>query len=47
MQWTSHISLKPRARDKPGPYDIALVEGSVTTPHEIERIKEIRQEQSF
>ncbi len=28
---------------KPGPYDIALVEGSVTTPHEIERIKEIRQ----
>jgi len=28
---------------KPGPYDIAIVEGSVTTPHEIERIKEIRQ----
>jgi len=29
---------------KPGPYDIAIVEGSVTTPHEIERIKEIRRE---
>ena len=29
---------------KPGPYDIALVEGSVTTQHEIERIKEIRGE---
>ena len=29
---------------KPGPYDIALVEGSVTTPHEIERIKEIRHQ---
>ncbi len=29
---------------RPGPYDIALVEGSVTTPHEIERIKEIRRQ---
>ena len=27
---------------KPGPYDIAIVEGSITTPHEIERIKEVR-----
>jgi coenzyme F420-reducing hydrogenase gamma subunit len=25
-----------------GPYDLALVEGSVTTPHDAERIKEIR-----
>jgi sulfhydrogenase subunit delta len=32
---------------KPGPYDIALVEGSVTTPHELERIREIRQEARF
>jgi len=32
---------------KPGPYDIALVEGSVTTPHEVERIKEIRQDAKF
>ena len=29
---------------KPGPYDIGIVEGSVTTPHEAERIKEVRQE---
>lgn len=26
-----------------GPYDISLVEGSITTPHDIERIKEIRK----
>ncbi|MGE5251715.1 MAG: oxidoreductase [Bacteroidota bacterium] len=26
----------------PGPYDLALVEGSVTTPHEVERIHQIR-----
>jgi sulfhydrogenase subunit delta len=29
---------------KPGPYDIGVVEGSITTPHEAERIKEVRQE---
>jgi sulfhydrogenase subunit delta len=29
---------------KPGPYDIALVEGSVTTEHEVDRIQEIRRE---
>lgn len=29
---------------RPGPYDIALVEGSVTTEHEAARIAEIRQE---
>jgi len=29
---------------KPGPYDIGIVEGSITTPHETERIKEVRQE---
>ncbi len=32
---------------RPGPYDIALVEGSVTTPHEIERIKEVRRQSKF
>ncbi|GAB5468034.1 MAG: oxidoreductase [Rhodospirillales bacterium] len=26
-----------------GPYDLSLVEGSVTTPHDAERIKQIRQ----
>ncbi len=25
-----------------GPYDISLVEGSITTPHEVERIKKVR-----
>jgi sulfhydrogenase subunit delta len=29
---------------KPGPYDIGIVEGSITTPHERERIKDVRQE---
>jgi sulfhydrogenase subunit delta len=29
---------------KPGPYDIGIVEGSITTPHEAERIKEVRAE---
>jgi sulfhydrogenase subunit delta len=29
---------------QPGPYDISIVEGSITTQHEIERIKEIRRE---
>ncbi|MGZ8687900.1 MAG: NADH-quinone oxidoreductase subunit B family protein [Gaiellaceae bacterium] len=27
-----------------GPYDISLVEGSVTTPHDVERIQEIREQ---
>ena len=27
-----------------GPYDISLVEGSVTTPHEIERIQQVRRQ---
>jgi len=27
----------------PGPYDVSLVEGSVTTPHDVERIKEVRE----
>ena len=36
--------LEARRRTMPGPYDIALVEGSVTTPHEVERIQEIRKQ---
>ncbi len=28
---------------QPGPYDISLVEGSITTPHDVERIHEIRK----
>lgn len=31
---TSHVA--------PGPYDVSLVEGSVTTPHDAERIKQVR-----
>lgn len=30
-----------------GPYDIGLVEGSITTPHDAERIREIRKSCSF
>jgi coenzyme F420-reducing hydrogenase gamma subunit len=30
-----------------GPYDVSLVEGSVTTPHDIERIKEVREQSAF
>ena len=36
--------LEARRSTLPGPYDIALVEGSVTTPHEVERIQEIRKQ---
>jgi len=36
--------LEARRHTLPGPYDIALVEGSVTTPHEVERIQEIRKQ---
>lgn len=31
----------------PGPYDLTLVEGSVTTPHDAERIQEVRRESEF
>lgn len=34
--------LEARRQVLPGPYDIGLVEGSVTTPEEVERIKEFR-----
>jgi coenzyme F420-reducing hydrogenase gamma subunit len=34
--------LEARRRVLPGPYDVVLVEGSVSTPHEAEYIKEIR-----
>lgn len=39
--------LEATSRVLPGPYDVALVEGSVTTPHEAERIQEIRREAGF
>ena len=36
--------LEATRAEKPAPYDIAIVEGSITTPHELERIKEIRHQ---
>lgn len=36
--------LEASRATRPGPYDIALVEGSVTTEHEVERIQEIRRQ---
>ncbi|MEJ2290097.1 MAG: hypothetical protein P8Y13_09040 [Deinococcales bacterium] len=30
-----------------GPYDISLVEGSITTPEELERIRQVRRESAF
>lgn len=32
------------SRSRPGPYDLSLVEGSITTPEERERIQRIRQD---
>ena len=36
--------LEASSDSKGGPYDIALVEGSVSTPEEVERIRKIREE---
>ncbi len=38
--------LEATSNIQPGPYDVSLVEGSVSTPHEVERIQEIRKESS-
>ena len=35
--------LEARSHTDEGPYDVALVEGSITTPHDAQRIQEIRQ----
>jgi len=39
--------LEARSRALPGPYDVALVEGSITTPDEAERIQEVRRQSKF
>jgi len=39
--------LEATSRTQTGPYDIAMVEGSVTTPHEIERLQKIRSESNI
>jgi coenzyme F420-reducing hydrogenase gamma subunit len=36
--------LEASSAVRPGPYDVSLVEGSVTTPQEIERIHQIREQ---
>lgn len=43
------IAFFPEASSRmlPGPYDIALVEGSITTPHDAERILEVRKQSRF
>jgi len=39
--------LEASSRIEPGPYDIALVEGSITTSHDEERIQRIRADSRF
>jgi sulfhydrogenase subunit delta len=36
--------LEATSAMRPGPYDVSLVEGSITTPHEVERINQIRRD---
>lgn len=39
--------LEATSRIEPGPYDVALVEGSITTEHDARRIQRIREESGF
>jgi coenzyme F420-reducing hydrogenase gamma subunit len=39
--------VEARRYTEPGPYDISFVEGSITTPHEAERIQKIRRESKY
>jgi len=39
--------LEATSQVQPGPYDITLVEGSITTPHDAERIQQIRRDSKF
>ena len=39
--------LEARTYHEPGPYDIALVEGSITTQHDVERIRQVRQDAKY
>ncbi len=39
--------LEASSHFEPGPYDVALVEGSITTPHDAERIQEVRRQSRF
>ena len=40
----SRTSSRPRARSPKGPYDLTLVEGSITTAHDAERIQQVREQ---
>lgn len=39
--------LEASSRVRPGPYDLSLVEGSITTPHDAERIQAVRRSSRF
>ncbi len=39
--------LEATSRIESGPYDVALVEGSITTPHDVDRIQEVRRQSKF
>jgi len=39
--------LEATSRIEPGPYDIALVEGSITTEHDAKRIQKIRSDSNY
>jgi sulfhydrogenase subunit delta len=39
--------LEATSKVELGPYDIALVEGSITTPHDARRIEEVRRQSKF
>ncbi len=39
--------LEASSRVEPGPYDVALVEGSITTSRDVERIREVRDQSAF
>lgn len=39
--------LEATSKMLPGPYDVALIEGSITTPHDAERIQKIRRDSKY
>jgi coenzyme F420-reducing hydrogenase gamma subunit len=39
--------LEATSQVLPGPYEIALVEGSITTPHDAERIRQVRRDAKY
>lgn len=38
--------LEATRKVEKGPYDVSLVEGSITTPHDIKAIREVRKQSS-